>query len=130
MLKSLKDVKDIGGKKVGHCCEDMGIPIPNYLTDMEKPIWVDEEANIIAFRFGETGCSFDSLIDVWSLLNSKGPSCSFCGSYQYETRHLIQGPNVLACDQCIELMVKMIRENDPLFCVHYVTEKNPNPILG
>lgn len=60
----------------------------------------------------------------------EGPRCSFCGGFQRERRQLIQGPNVLICNECVSLIVDMIRETEPLFKVHYVTEKlNSKPSL-
>jgi ClpX C4-type zinc finger len=34
--------------------------------------------------------------------------CSFCGKARSEVRHLIAGPNVLICDECIELCYRIV----------------------
>ncbi|NTX52792.1 hypothetical protein HR086_15825 [Myxococcus sp. CA039A] len=36
--------------------------------------------------------------------------CSFCEKYQYEVRHLIAGPNVFICDECVGLCNDVIQE--------------------
>ncbi len=36
--------------------------------------------------------------------------CSFCGKSQHEVRQLIAGPTVFICDECVELIMDMIRE--------------------
>lgn len=69
-LETLKDVKEIGGFAVAHVCEDMGISIPAYLSDVSKPVVIDTDLNIIAFRIqngpakevGVNGCQVDTLI--------------------------------------------------------------------
>jgi hypothetical protein len=42
-------------------------------------------------------------------------SCNFCGKGHLECRKLIAGPNVMICNECIELCVDIIRETDPGF---------------
>ena len=42
--------------------------------------------------------------------------CNFCGKKQTEVKHLVAGPNVYICDQCIVLCVYMLREHNPGFC--------------
>ena len=39
-------------------------------------------------------------------------SCSFCGKSQYEVRKLIAGPTVFICDECVELCMDIIREEN------------------
>jgi ATP-dependent Clp protease ATP-binding subunit ClpX len=39
-------------------------------------------------------------------------SCSFCGKSQYEVRKLIAGPSVFICDECVELCMDIIREEN------------------
>jgi ATP-dependent Clp protease ATP-binding subunit ClpX len=39
-------------------------------------------------------------------------SCSFCGRSQYEVRKLIAGPTVFICDECVELSMDIIREEN------------------
>tara|TARA_B100000676_G_scaffold115598_1_gene115060 strand:- start:1018 stop:2283 length:1266 start_codon:yes stop_codon:yes gene_type:complete len=36
--------------------------------------------------------------------------CSFCGKSQHEVRKLIAGPTVFICDECVELCMDIIRE--------------------
>lgn len=38
--------------------------------------------------------------------------CSFCGKSQHDVRKLIAGPNVFACNECAELMVEIVDEQD------------------
>ena len=38
--------------------------------------------------------------------------CSFCGKSQREVRKLIAGPTVFICDECVELCVDIIREDN------------------
>lgn len=49
--------------------------------------------------------------------NSKGDDgkllyCSFCGKSQHEVRKLIAGPTVFICDECVELCMDIIREEN------------------
>ena len=46
--------------------------------------------------------------------NSKewGLFCSFCGKGQQEVRKLIAGPNVYMCDECVNLSVEIIRQEN------------------
>ena len=39
--------------------------------------------------------------------------CSFCGKSQRQTKHLIAGPGVYICDECIDLCNKVIAEARP-----------------
>ncbi len=38
--------------------------------------------------------------------------CSFCGKSQHEVRKLIAGPNVFICNECVELCMDIIHEED------------------
>jgi hypothetical protein len=38
--------------------------------------------------------------------------CSFCGKSQHEVRKLVAGPTVYICDECINLCVDIVREED------------------
>jgi len=38
--------------------------------------------------------------------------CSFCGKSQHEVRKLIAGPTVFICDECVELCMEIIREEN------------------
>src|ERR1041385_2376413 len=45
--------------------------------------------------------------------DSKKPLyCSFCGKSQHEVRKLIAGPTVFICDECVELCMDIIREEN------------------
>jgi ATP-dependent Clp protease ATP-binding subunit ClpX len=38
--------------------------------------------------------------------------CSFCGKSQHEVRKLIAGPTVFVCDECVELCMDIISEEN------------------
>src|SRR5579885_2052824 len=38
--------------------------------------------------------------------------CSFCGKSQHEVRKLIAGPTVFICDECVELCMDIIRDEN------------------
>ena len=38
--------------------------------------------------------------------------CSFCGKNQKEVKKLIAGPTVFVCDECIELCMDIIKEDN------------------
>ena len=38
--------------------------------------------------------------------------CSFCGKNQKEVKKLIAGPTVLVCDECVELCMDIIQEDN------------------
>ena len=38
--------------------------------------------------------------------------CSFCGKSQHEVRKLIAGPTVFICDECVELCMDIVREEN------------------
>jgi hypothetical protein len=45
--------------------------------------------------------------------DSKNPLyCSFCGKSQHEVRKLIAGPTVFICDECVDLCMDIIREEN------------------
>ena len=52
--------------------------------------------------------------------------CSFCGKSQHEVRKLIAGPNVFICDECVELCMDIIREENKASLVKS-TEGVPTP---
>ena len=52
--------------------------------------------------------------------------CSFCGKSQHEVRKLIAGPTVFICDECVELCMDIIKEeNKESFIKHQ--EEVPTP---
>lgn len=52
--------------------------------------------------------------------------CSFCGKSQHEVRKLIAGPNVFICNECVELCMDIIREEDKSQIVRH-GESVPSP---
>ena len=52
--------------------------------------------------------------------------CSFCGKSQHEVRKLIAGPNVFICNECVELCMDIIREEDKTQLVK-TGEGTPSP---
>lgn len=42
----------------------------------------------------------------------KQPECSFCGKGQYDVKKLIAGPTVFICDECIEICLDIIKEDN------------------
>ena len=48
--------------------------------------------------------------------------CSFCGKSQHEVRKLIAGPTVFICDECVELCMDIIREENKVIS----SPKTPN----
>ena len=51
-------------------------------------------------------------------------NCTFCGKSHQEVKKLIAGPNVYICDECVELVVDIIREElDADFCKNNFGEK-------
>ena len=40
--------------------------------------------------------------------------CSFCGKSQHEVRKLIAGPTVTICDECVELCMDIVGEENNL----------------
>jgi ATP-dependent Clp protease ATP-binding subunit ClpX len=53
--------------------------------------------------------------------------CSFCGKSQHEVRKLIAGPTVFICDECVELCMDIIREENKTSMVKS-TEGVPTPL--
>ena len=53
--------------------------------------------------------------------------CSFCGKSQHEVRKLIAGPNVFVCNECVELCMDIIREEDKTQLVRGEDEGVPAP---
>ena len=52
--------------------------------------------------------------------------CSFCGKSQHEVRKLIAGPTVFICDECVELCLDIIKEdNQAVF--NKASDGSPNP---
>lgn len=53
--------------------------------------------------------------------------CSFCGKSQHEVKKLIAGPNVFICNECVELCVDIIREEDKTQLVRSEEDGVPSP---
>jgi len=60
--------------------------------------------------------------------------CSFCGKSQHEVRKLIAGPTVFICDECVELCMDIIKEEnkdkDTLSVSSRYLSLFPNFIIG
>lgn len=38
--------------------------------------------------------------------------CNFCGKSQMEVKHLIAGPRVHICEECVDLCVKIVKDRE------------------
>ena len=57
--------------------------------------------------------------------------CSFCGKSQHEVRKLIAGPTVFICDECVELCMDIIKEeNKDTFVKHQDGVPSPKEICS
>ena len=57
--------------------------------------------------------------------------CSFCGKSQHEVRKLIAGPTVFICDECVELCMDIIKEeNKDVLVKHQDGLPTPKEICG
>ena len=57
--------------------------------------------------------------------------CSFCGKSQHEVRKLIAGPTVFICDECVELCMDIIKEeNKSSLIKHQEGVPTPKEICG
>jgi len=57
--------------------------------------------------------------------------CSFCGKSQHEVRKLIAGPTVFICDECVELCMDIIKEeNKDTFVKHEDGLPSPKEICA
>ena len=57
--------------------------------------------------------------------------CSFCGKSQHEVRKLIAGPTVFICDECVELCMDIIKEeNKDTFVKHKDGLPSPKEICS
>ncbi len=57
--------------------------------------------------------------------------CSFCGKSQHEVRKLIAGPTVFICDECVELCMDIIKEeNKDTFVKHEDGLPSPKQICS
>ncbi len=57
--------------------------------------------------------------------------CSFCGKSQHEVRKLIAGPTVFICDECVELCMDIIKEeNKETFVKHQDGLPSPKEICS
>ena len=53
--------------------------------------------------------------------------CSFCGKSQHEVKKLIAGPTVFICDECVELCMDIIREENKSV-INQKLEGIPSPV--
>jgi ATP-dependent Clp protease ATP-binding subunit ClpX len=57
--------------------------------------------------------------------------CSFCGKSQHEVKKLIAGPTVFICDECVELCMDIIKEeNKDSLVKHYEGVPSPKEICN
>ena len=57
--------------------------------------------------------------------------CSFCGKSQHEVKKLIAGPTVFICDECVELCMDIIKEENKSSLVkHQDGVPTPKEICG
>ena len=47
--------------------------------------------------------------------------CSFCGKNQKEVKKLIAGPTVFVCDECVELCMDIIKEDNKTVSYTHLT---------
>ena len=59
-------------------------------------------------------------------VNKKELVCSFCGKKQHEVKKLIAGPAVFICDECIDLCIEIIKEENKVALKH-ITSSIPTP---
>src|SRR3984885_3143205 len=67
------------------------------------------------FRIEERGSVLEGISEMSKIggSDSKNPLyCSFCGKSQHEVRKLIAGPTVFICDECVELCMDIIGEEN------------------
>lgn len=50
--------------------------------------------------------------DVGALIDKYTIYCSFCGKSQYEVKHMIAGHITFICDECVQLCVDRINEQE------------------
>ena len=53
--------------------------------------------------------------------------CSFCGKSQHEVKKLIAGPTVFICDECVELCMDIIKEENKSV-INQKLEGIPSPL--
>ena len=72
-------------------------------------------AKWLTFRIDERGSVLEGGSEMSKIggSDSKNPLyCSFCGKSQHEVRKLIAGPTVFICDECVELCMDIIGEEN------------------
>jgi hypothetical protein len=55
----------------------------------------------------------DRLLGAVGRLAGDGESCSFCGKPGDAVTHLIAGPRVMICDECVDICIAMLAEQNP-----------------
>src|ERR1700730_13270702 len=76
-----------------------------------------ENWNILSAKIGtaEPAASDERTLSVAAQNDPTPPKilyCSFCSKSQHDVRKLIAGPTVFICDECVELCMDIIREED------------------
>ena len=54
----------------------------------------------------------DRLLGAVGRLAGDGESCSFCGKPGDTVTHLIAGPRVMICDECVDTCIAVLAEQD------------------
>ena len=73
----------------------------------------------------------ESWFDMTEKNNKNILYCSFCGKSQHEVRKLIAGPTVFICDECVELCMDIIKEENKSSLVkHQDGVPSPKEILS
>lgn len=117
MLDNLKLVNKIGPFAIRRVCEDMGIPIPNYLS-FGPPIVIDHDINMIAFRIGDGSCGAKELIEVAKLLSPDKDvidNCAECSKppEKVQITVALKHTKVWVCNDCIDKAHYAIHSLDP-----------------
>ncbi len=55
----------------------------------------------------------DRLLGAAGRLAGDGESCSFCGKRSDAVTHLVAGPRAMICDECVDICVAVLAEQDP-----------------
>ena len=76
-----------------------------------KPV-IPPKANRLVQRHCDFALYCERNLVEQFFINKNTLYCSFCGKSQHEVRKLIAGPTVFICDECVELCMDIIREEN------------------
>src|SRR5882672_10425423 len=85
-----------------------GVPARNLL----RSLWVEAEAFATTIQSVRASVTENGMSKVGGSDSKNTLYCSFCGKSQHEVRKLIAGPTVFICDECVELCMDIIREEN------------------